>query len=158
MTSISTFGTSGRPGGSRLRWRDWLMAMRSEYRRALSRARAARRDRSSASSRISWRKWSSDGFPSVSMPITRFLATSGSTTVSPPTAAAVASVVRAATPMLRGASLPSVRVDTCRAARWPAAAGAGQIRAPGAGTGSGGSMEDSSAFRPSMRSSSSCRT
>ena len=37
------------------------MAVRSEYRRALSRARAARRERSSASSRISWRKWSSDG-------------------------------------------------------------------------------------------------
>lgn len=92
------------------------------------------------------------------MPITRFRATSGSTTVSPPTAEAVASVVRAAAPMLAGASLPRLRVDVRRAALWAAVAGAGQMRAPGAGTGSGGSIEDSRALMPSMSSSSSWST
>ena len=43
----------------------------------MSRARAALRDRSSASSRISWRKCSSVGLPRVSMPMTRLRATRG---------------------------------------------------------------------------------
>ena len=135
------------------------MAVRSEYRRALSRARAARRERSSASSRISWRKCSSDGLPRVSMPMTRLRATRGRTTVSPPTAAAVASVVPM--PELtdgRARRGPGCAWSVRRAAWWAAAAGADQTRAPGVGTGSGGAIFESNALRPSMRSSSSCRT
>ncbi len=92
------------------------MAVRSEYRRALSRARAARRERSSASSRISWRKWSSEGLPSVSMPMTRLRATRGRTTVSPPTAAAVASVVRMPAPSPPGSPRPMLRIEVRNAA------------------------------------------
>lgn len=106
----------GSSGGSRLRWRDWLIAVRSEYRRALSSARAARRERSSANSRISWRKCSSDGLPRVSMPMTRLRATRGRTTVSPPTAAAVARVG----PMLERIDVcpprPRLRIEVRRAA------------------------------------------
>ncbi|CAM5587904.1 hypothetical protein SMICM304S_07934 [Streptomyces microflavus] len=92
------------------------------------------------------------------MPITRLRATSGRTTVSPPTAWAVARMVRVAVLMLSGASWSRLRVDVDSAARWPASEGAAQIRAPGVGTGSGGAILESRALRPSMRSSSSWRT
>lgn len=75
------------------------------------------------------------------MPITRLRATSGRTTVSPPTAAAVARVV----PMpeltvVVGALRPRLRMEVRRAAWWAASAGADQTRAPGVGTGSGGEI------------------
>ena len=92
------------------------------------------------------------------MPITRLRATSGRTTVSPPTAAAVARVVPMPSRAAVGSLRPRLRMDVRRAAWWAASAGADQMRAPGVGTGSGGAILESRALRPSMRSSSSCRT
>ncbi len=136
------------------------MAVRSEYRRALSRARAARRERSSASSRISWRKCSSVGLPSVSMPMTRLRATRGRTTVSPPSAEAVASVgpMLVVTCRVGPPLRPRLRMEVRRAVWWATSAGADQTRAPGVGTGSGGGTFDSSDLMPSISSSSSWST
>ena len=92
------------------------------------------------------------------MPMTRLRATSGRTTVSPPTAAAVARVVPMPEATRVGAPRPRLRMEVRSAAWWAASAGAVQTRAPGVGTGSGGSILESRALRPSMRSSSSCRT
>ena len=72
------------------------------------------------------------------MPMTRLRATSGRTTVSPPTAAAVA---RATPGPLAGragaAPTPRLRSEARSALEWAASEGAVQTRAPGVGSGSG---------------------
>ena len=99
------------------------------------------------------------GLPRVSMPMTRLRATSGRTTVSPPTAAAVARVVPVPEAWPGGARRGRGCAWRCAGPpAWAASAGAVQTRAPGVGTGSGGAILESRALRPSMRSSSSCRT
>ncbi len=94
------------------------------------------------------------------MPMTRLRATSGRTTVSPPTAEAVARV--GPMPVLIGWGVPPLRprsrMEVRSAAWWAISAGAVHTRAPGVGTGSGGAIFDSRDLMPSMSSSSSCRT
>jgi hypothetical protein len=95
------------------------------------------------------------------MPMTRLRATSGRTTVSPPTAEAVARVgpIPELTSGGSGSPVrPRLRMELRRAASCAASAGAAQTRAPGVGTGSGGAIFDSNDLMPSMSSSSSCRT
>ncbi len=96
------------------------------------------------------------------MPMTRLRATRGRTTVSPPTAEAVARVgpmPEAEVTWWGGPPLiPRLRMELRRAAWWAASPGADQTRAPGVGTGSGGEIFDSNDLMPSISSSSSCRT